>query len=177
MNEKKKIDEADYFLSQMHRTQNIPDNFDYNLSAFLSAGRTVCQYAQKESTNKPGGGGQNWYDTQINSSPVLSFFRDERDFNIHQEPVNPKKDINVVIDNYIGTSLSVTVLDNNLKEKNHLDLENKAPLKKDNISVTYRYYFHKWQGSEDVLSLCKKYLDELKLFVQKGIAQGFLSVT
>ena len=54
----------------------------------------------------------------------------ERDFNIHQEPVNPKKDINVVIDNYIGTSLSVTVLGNNLKEKKHLDFENKAPLKK-----------------------------------------------
>ncbi len=48
MYEKDKIIEAEYFYSRMSQEQNDRDAFRHNLSAFLSAARSVLQYALKE---------------------------------------------------------------------------------------------------------------------------------
>ncbi len=48
MHEKDKIIEAEYFYSRMKQEQHDRDAFRHNLSAFLSAARSVLQYALKE---------------------------------------------------------------------------------------------------------------------------------
>src|SRR5207249_2882101 len=60
MHEEGKLQEASHFLGQMRSSLEDPEVFRYNLSAFLSAGRSVAQYALKEAQTKPGG--QVWYD-------------------------------------------------------------------------------------------------------------------
>ena len=48
MNALEKLNEAAYFLELMQKNIDDLDKFKYNLSAFLSAGRSVTYYLQKE---------------------------------------------------------------------------------------------------------------------------------
>jgi hypothetical protein len=75
--EKRKLAEARYFYSLMRQEVNDREKFTFNLSAFLSAARSVLLYALETPKNK--NGGQQWYDNHIAASSVLSFFRDKRD--------------------------------------------------------------------------------------------------
>ena len=54
---------------------NTPENFQYELSAFLSAARSILQYSLKEAQHKSGG--QKWYDDYIAGSAILVFFKDK----------------------------------------------------------------------------------------------------
>ncbi len=68
MYERDKIIEAEYFYTRMKQEQKDRDAFRYNLSAFLSAARSVLQYALKEAETRTGG--QQWYDNQVSSYPA-----------------------------------------------------------------------------------------------------------
>jgi hypothetical protein len=83
MNETKKLQEAKYFLTKMEETREDPNSFVYNLSAFLSAARSVLQYVFNE-TRKTANGNQ-WYQSFVKSSNTLKFFKDKRDVNIHKK--------------------------------------------------------------------------------------------
>jgi hypothetical protein len=54
-----KLQEAKYFLQRMEEVQADRAAFKYNLSAFLSAGRSVSFYMQKEFKRTPGF--EEWY--------------------------------------------------------------------------------------------------------------------
>lgn len=51
MNERYKIGEAKYFLARMEESIRDRMAFRYNLSAFLSAARSVTQYAYEEAVD------------------------------------------------------------------------------------------------------------------------------
>ena len=79
-----KLDEAKYFLQQMESASAPHQRFKYNLSAFLSASRSVPQillacYGAKS-------GFQAWYDKEM-GNPLLAFFRDRRNESVHEGPV------------------------------------------------------------------------------------------
>jgi PEP-CTERM motif len=63
MNELEKIREAEYFLGRMTEKRENRDAFRFNLSAFLSASRSVLQYAVKSARQHPGG--QAWNDAHM----------------------------------------------------------------------------------------------------------------
>jgi hypothetical protein len=88
MREAEKIEEAEFFYAHLVNVEKSrsanPDTFKFFLSAFLSAARSVLQYAHREAVGKPGGRG--WYKGAV-SSVVLQYFKDKRDDNIHVEPV------------------------------------------------------------------------------------------
>jgi len=69
MNERYKIGEAKYFLARMEKSALDPVEFQYNYSAFLSAARSVTQYARKESSSK---GREQWYDENVPGNDALS---------------------------------------------------------------------------------------------------------
>ena len=73
MNELEKIREAEYFLGRMTEEREIRDAFRFNLSAFLSASRSVLQYALEAARQQPGG--QAWYDAHMAASKILTFFK------------------------------------------------------------------------------------------------------
>ncbi|MDQ7839356.1 MAG: hypothetical protein RDU59_12785 [Thermodesulfobacteriota bacterium] len=107
MHEQEKLKEARYFARRMEASIDDPEAFQYELSAFLSAARSVLQYALDEAKQKPNG--QRWYEAQVSGNAVLKFFKDKRDLNIHAEPVRPSRHIAVAITEHITISESIRI--------------------------------------------------------------------
>jgi hypothetical protein len=180
MYEKIKLDEAKYFYSQMSTTFDDKEKFRYNLSAFLTSARSVLQYALEESKGK--NGGQVWYDNQITASHTLLFFKDKRDVNIHTEPVHPTKHLTITATAKIGIRVSASVIvkdaNGNIKYQSQTGASQndaKPQSSQETDSVAVRWVFSDWAGTEDIMTLCQKYIDELDSLVKDGIKQGFLT--
>jgi len=182
MNEKEKLEEARYFYAEMVKHQEDRKVFKHNLSAFLSAARSVMQYAYDEVDPEKGGknGGKKWYYDWMNSGDVLRFFRDKRNFNIHIAPINPRKHVKghsaVVIRVYTSSHIKVTDKNGKVKEEREIKEEPK-PQKAPKSSVKYesRYEFDDWKGPEDLITLCKVYIQELEKVIQDGISEEFIT--
>ena len=182
MNEIKKLEEAKYFYSKMIDEQENKDAFIYNLSAFLSAARSVLQYALNEVKTKSDG--KKWYDSLMASSLVLKFFKDERDVNIHAEPILPKAHDTLHAEGgvYMFGSLSAVVFDKDGKIKQQIESPVNSSTKQDKpkqkskpIPNEVKYMFDNWNGNEDILSLSKKCIQELEGAIQDGMAHGFIA--
>jgi hypothetical protein len=186
MNEKSKLEEAKYFYSKMLSEQNTRNAFAFNLSAFLSAARSVLQYALKEASQKSGG--QGWYDKLMNSSPELKFLKDERDLNIHEKPAHPKAQyiLHAETGGYITMfgSISMTVYDKdgNIKQQSQSETNSDAPqITPSKIAPTnpipneVKYYFDAWPGKEDILTLGKKCIEAVEYAIEDGIKKGFIT--
>ena len=178
--ERKKLAEAHYFYSQMLREINDREKFSYNLSAFLTAARSVLQYALKEASTR--NGGKQWYHNHITASSVLSFFRLKRNFNIHTAPVTALQHTDLTVQSSVifTGATSFVHLDG---DGNVLDASPPAQSKPEPISkqpeppaeVKNYYTFPDWEGKEDVVTLCKTYLEDLQRVIQDGIQRGFLT--
>src|SRR5439155_18015005 len=98
MREQDKIDEAAFFLGEMVKREDNQRTYGYMTSAFLSAARSVLQYALEEAAaldaerrvHRPVG--KAWYDNHMVACPLLGYFKGKRNANIHrQEPVEPTR--------------------------------------------------------------------------------------
>jgi hypothetical protein len=178
MYESEKIKEAEYFYSQMLKEISDRDRFKFNLSAFLSAGRSVLQYAREEAQSKPGGLG--WYDAQVTANKITGFFKDKRDVNIHAEPVAVQANVSVGLTAtlHVSESLSMVIRDpqGNVKGEYYSEPAQTPPLMDQPSTIDVRYVFDDWNGSEDIPTLCKQYLKELEVVVADGKARSFLSL-
>jgi len=184
MHELEKIKEAEYFYNQMLKTEEDSEAFKYNLSAFLSAARSVLQFANNEAITKSKG--QYWYYTCVSKKPIISFFKDKRDINIHREPVKTRKDITLSLTEALHLSVSMGSIRMVHKDKygkiisesiNKSQSEPKSRKVKKQVpaEATYRYSFDDWVDNEDIPTLCQKYIDELKTITADGLKKGFLS--
>lgn len=183
MNEKEKLKEAKYFYRLMSKNAQDKENFNYNLSAFATASRSILQYAIEEASSKPGG--QRWYANYISNNRVLGFFKNKRDINIHVLPINSK--LNAKVNNggelILKSSLLGKVIKSNgsindLGELKNSIKENNQPSKSKErkpTKIMYKYYFNDWPGTEDVMSLCKIYLKKLENLIRDGIRKGFIT--
>lgn len=88
MDELAKLDEAQYFLAGMREAEAAGDGraFRYELSAFLSAARSVLQYALAECERKSR---SDWYELAVSRDACLRFLKLQRDDNIHGRPASP----------------------------------------------------------------------------------------
>lgn len=87
-NTRRKFNEAAHFLKQMKATTNDKDVFQHNLSAFLSAFRSITLFMQKEYAHTPNFA--TWYARQqatMRADSILSFFNSQRALTIHEKPV------------------------------------------------------------------------------------------
>jgi hypothetical protein len=177
MHDQQKLDEARFFIGAM--TTSVEDSmaFRFNLSAFLSAARSVLQYALEETKSKTGG--QAWYNAQMVSNPVLRFFKDKRDVNIHERPVDTPATINVTVTDVIGFSDAVLIrefgADGILVTERGLGAATPAVVTCPPPSVSRRYNFPDWTGQEDVLQLCRDYVMAVESVVSDGRSKGFLA--
>lgn len=183
MHKKEKIEEAKYFYSKMIENYEFINYFKFNLSAFLSASRSVLQYAFKEvdpeenPSAKPEA--KDWYDN-VMENPLLKFLRDERDDNIHVEPVGIRKDIEIAVAEAvgIGESLAAKVQRTDGSVELRENLTNTKPKTKKvqaKVESKSTYRFDKWTGDEDVLTLCERYIQELEKVVKDGVSKGYIT--
>jgi hypothetical protein len=63
MHEARKLKETWFFLGEMNTRGHDSSAFIHLLSGFLSAARSVAQYAHAEAATKSGG--QAWYDAEV----------------------------------------------------------------------------------------------------------------
>lgn len=192
MHEREKLKEAKYFYSRMkeEQEQEDRDSFKYNLSAFLSAARSVLMYARKEARTKRKG--LKWYDDWINRSPILRFLGEKRHVDIHEEPIKPRADIEVTLTEtvYVSESISIEHRDKNGKLISQYSSEEpKLKPKKPNSSVESKttFRFNDWMkecqsknlkeftGNEDIMTLCERYIQELEKVVKDGVNKGFIT--
>ena len=106
---REKLLEAKYFLGRMIENQSARDAFKYNLSAFLSASRSVTLFMQKEYDKVSGF--KEWYakkQDEMKNDPFMKLLVDKRDLTIHQRQVEFKGKISVVIAETIHMSESVS---------------------------------------------------------------------
>lgn len=177
MNERKKLAEAKYFYSRMVEEQSNSEIFLYNLSAFLSSARSVLQYAFSEvKGNKEG---KKWYDSCLSASPILRFFKNKRDINIHTEPISPIKKVAVNSIETMGISDSVLVIhrdkNGNIIKKHSSESHQKLESTKGQVTRQVEYKFSDWKGNESVLTLCQKYLQELERLIENGVGKRFIT--
>lgn len=179
MHEERKLKEAWFFLGEMHARERDPSAFIHLLSGFLSAARSVAQYAHKEATAKAGG--QVWYDAEVNVRPLIGYFKTERDVNIHTKPVDPKAvwKITGSFPMFIsgGADYGIKFFD---EKGQPVEVEIKAapppppPPPKAQPQPEVRYEFAD-RPNESILTLCENYLKELDALVKEGHAKGFVT--
>jgi hypothetical protein len=177
MNESYKLSEAEYFFSQMLDVQRTPKHFNYNLSAFLTAARSILQYALEEARGKSGG--QKWFDLATATHPSILFLKDKRNLNIHVEPVLAQTTIGIETSVPIGIEESVKI---HIFEEEQLISYHKTesrpteiPERREESAAQYTYRFTDWTGSEDVVQLSRLYLQALEAVVADGFSRAFLS--
>lgn len=111
---------------------------------------------------------------------MLKFFKDKRDINIHDEPIDPRADIEVTVTETIRLSGSVSIehrdKDGRLISQ-YSSEEPKPKPKKPNSSVESKttFRFNDWAGNEDVITLCEKYIQELEKVVKDGVSKEFIT--
>ena len=178
MSKKAKIKEAEYFFSRMKEEQENKAHFNFNLSAFLTATRSVLQYAEKEAKAKKGG--QQWYGIHMKKSRVLKYFRCKRNFNIHTAPIDPRTDHTIKIEEpvYVKDLKPRVTLGEGEKTKSKDSSEMPKPEPKKTKSTLESGSVHRfkdWPGNGDIIPLCEIYIQELKKVVQDGIRKGFIT--
>jgi hypothetical protein len=177
MHEQIKLDEAKHFLTGIIAAVDDPTSFRFELSAFLSAARSVLQYACKEAKTKAGG--HAWFANHASNSPVLKFFKDKRDINIHAQPIVPAATINVAASDVIqfseGVLLHVFDSEGNLISQRASGSGAPPPIPSPLPSTLRVYHFPDWTGQEDVLQLCHDYVTALETVVNDGRSQGFIT--
>lgn len=86
-----KVNESYYFLSMMKNTFKEEELFSYNLSAFISAIRSITFFMQKQYNNHDGF--LKWYAIQqeeMGKDQDLNFLNDARIETIHKKPIGIK---------------------------------------------------------------------------------------
>ena len=85
---KHKVREAEHFLSMMKQAFEDDNTFSYNLSAFLSAARSITWYMQKQYAHR--NGFAEWYcqnKIKMSADPELKYLRDARNEDIKKVTV------------------------------------------------------------------------------------------
>ena len=120
----------------------------------------------------------NWYNNKVSGNRVLKFFKCKRNINIHVKPVDPIAKINAELYDTISITeaIEIKLFDKNGNLKDHQVIRSPEPEKKEPESpkISYEYKFSDWSDNEDVITLCRMYLDELKNIVIEGQNKGFL---
>lgn len=162
-----KLDEAENYYNEMIANKNDLAKFIFSLSAFVNASRSVLQYPYEYlKDGKLFGTPEGiWFD-EFRADPkrknIFAFFKDERDFNIHRGPVK------TTITGIINLRMTFKV-----KKDGTLEPVDDESDMKSTISA-HTYWFDNWHGDEDVLALCRRYLNELNELHKDGVKKGFI---
>lgn len=105
-----KLEEAQYFLNQMKKYLDNPKVLGFNLSAFITAARSITYFMQKEYVHNLRF--ENWYNSkqeEMKKDTICKFFHNLRNANVHTELPKTKRDVTVSLTDSYSVSDSVSV--------------------------------------------------------------------
>lgn len=177
MDTTQKYNEAEYFLGLMKENVEDRQKFKYNFSAFVSAARSITFLLQKEVSKNQGF--DEWYckkQMQMEQDELFKFFKKKRNYILKEGLINPRAEISMTIPYSAAGSYSVEAIVRNaggiITDYEYSESPAKPkPVSKPKVveETAYKWFFADWpEPNEDVITLCEKYLDELKLIVEEA---------
>lgn len=163
----------------MKETDGNRQRLKYNLSAFVSAARSVTFVLQKERPKNPESDEwytkkQKWMKEDVRDI-LFTFFVDKRNHALKEGLIDPRAEISIVADVSVVTSVSVEAVvrdvEGNIKDHEYEPSAKPKPAYKPNSKeeTKNKWFFKDWQYTdEDVITLCEKYLNELKKIVEEA---------
>ncbi|MDH4222361.1 MAG: hypothetical protein OEV55_02355 [candidate division Zixibacteria bacterium] len=168
-NTEDKLLEAEYFLKCMIENQTERDAFKYNLSAFLSAFRSITLIMQKEFNKHPVFA--DWYSIQRNklkTDKKMNSLNTKRVMTIHLQPLEPHAQINVNIANHISLISNVSAV---LIHEGGSEELSRSPAvmlpstpSETKTIVQWLWYFEDIPDI-DIVTLCQDCMNKLKVIV------------
>lgn len=170
-NTRQKLLEAKYFLERMIESQSERDAFKYNLSAFLTAFRSVTLLMQKEFKNHLGFA--DWYEIQqgrLKADDKMKLLNTKRTMTIHQQPVQPHARVSVSITEHISLSESVSVVlthkDGTVERYDTPPPEPPPAPAEGKTTIQWRWYFEEVPDI-DVVTVCEECMAKLETVVSE----------
>jgi len=166
---REKLLEAKYFLERMVENQDKRDVFKYNLSAFLSAARSVTWIMQREFGKVPGF--IEWYRIQqdkMRSDEKMRILGDKRHATTHEEPVRPHAQVGVTVTERLimtdSVSVVVTHADGTIERS-----DSTSPPPPPASATTQPNAEWRWSFDEipdmDVITVCREHMSKLESIV------------
>jgi len=173
-----KYDEVEYFLETMKENIEDRQKFRYNLSAFVSAARSVTFVLQNELEFSKNPKFDKWYcekQTQMKRDKLFKFFKGKRDYAIHQKgTIDTRAEISTTINLPMAASVGFEAIvikaDGTIENEKHSEPPTKPKLTpKPNDTEETKWFFKDWsEPDEDVIALCARYTKELKIIVEEA---------
>ena len=163
-----KLLEAKYFLQRMREGQSEPDAFKYNLSAFLTAARSVTMFMQKEFHKIPGF--KEYYAKkrcEMKQDETMNLMNSKRVMTIHNQPVHPRANIGVNISETVTISESLSVVltrEDGTTERSEPEPTPPPPPSGTKVTAKWLWYFDELPD-KDIISVCEEHIDKLGTLV------------
>lgn len=155
-----KLGEAGYFLSVLKETYEDDNTFAYNLSAFLSAARSITLYMQKQYKRR--NGFTEWYrpkQTEMRTDPELAFLNNARAEDIHEETMRTGATREAT-----ATARAFITREGTRKNKQVEETKPKPPAQSG--SKTVRRFFPRIENG-GVIEFCERQLTKLTKLVEE----------
>ena len=169
-NTRNKLEEAKYFLLRMVEVVTNRTYFKHNLSAFLSAARSVTLIMQNEFDKIDGF--KEWYirkQNQMSTDPGMHLMNKKRVMTIHQKPVKPRGQIDVSVKEIITiTEHVVAVLTHKDGTVERIEPKQSShPLpSQSETEIRYRWFFEEIPN-KDIITLSREYTLKLESIVRE----------
>jgi hypothetical protein len=174
-----KLGEAKYFLACMEKTNRDKNAFRYNLSAFLSASRSVTFFMQKEF--KKMSGFESWYlskQSQMAGDKIFRFFNDQRVKTIHEQPVSARTHQNRInipeidIFSTIEFTITTSIDEDGIMDNPQMTRVTEQGVTVEEITADTLWIFDDLPlednfGCKDVFTLCKEHVEKLESLVEE----------
>lgn len=154
---KRKIEEVKYFLNKMEEHEHSSEEMMYNLDAFLVMAKSITEFLGKKRSNNL----KKWYDEITPKFSLLKYFKDKRDFVIHEGYLNLYSETEINHTEHIIVVPSIAIdfyevdKDGNRIEKNvpfmddNLDAHDKSLKKVEKITIVKNIDNFKMEILED----------------------------
>ncbi|KAB7706555.1 hypothetical protein F9802_10165 [Bacillus aerolatus] len=173
-----KLAEAKYFFEKMQTLENEGNllEFTYNLSAFLSAARSITTYV-KDKAKKPRQ--KQEIEDLVDKNSIIRFLVNQRNYTVHRKLLELSAQVNTDLQSVItikpAESISAEMYTVNEKGEEIVHLAFTEPEyhnvsfngNTDSVVTSYHFTFNEWSGHEGILELSNNYLKWLKEFIFK----------
>ncbi len=165
-----KLDEAKYFLSQLKKNIINVSIFRYNLSAFLSAIRSVTYFLQKECHNVPGF--SEWYTKEqekMKRDLYMKFLNDKRVLEVHKGRSLLRKETRVTHHDSVSMIDSITIF--LIRSDGTGDIRQSGPpvhnIGRQIDPTTEHLWFFEDFEDKDIILLCEEHVAKIETLLNE----------